>query len=357
MGGRTLSRLSRRGFLGAAAAAVARPSFAAGAGPGIVVPHPTDVRVEEVRHRYEEFRYRTPMKFGGREVDRVTLLHVDCVVHTRGGRTVKGFGSMPLGNVWAYPSRQLPFEETLGAMKALADRIATITGGCREWGHAVDLATTLEPEWLKAAAELSVGRAEPIPKLATLVVASPFDAALHDAYGKAHGRSVLPGVRARVPAAGPRPVPRRRVRGRPARPARARRPAPARASLPCGRRLRPADRRRAHGPRRRRPARDARRVGAARRPHALQDQAERRRRGLGRRARARGRARRRRRSSASEASPAGSTRSTSTSAARTSATCSSCCGRSARSSARGVRPHPATSSSRRAATSRPTART
>ena len=190
MGGRTSSRLSRRGFLGAAAAAVARPSLAAGRGPAVVVPHPTDVRVEEVRHRYEEFRYRTPMKFGGREVDRVTLLHVDCVVRTRDGRTAKGFGSMPLGNVWAYPSRQLPFEETLGAMKALADRVAPITGGCREWGHAVDVTTVLEPEWLKAAAELSVGSAEPIPKLATLVVASPFDAALHDAYGKAHGRSV-----------------------------------------------------------------------------------------------------------------------------------------------------------------------
>ena len=85
MRGRTLSRLSRRGFLGAAAAAVARPSFAAGAGPAVVVPHPTDVRVEEVRHRYEEFRYRTPIKFGGREVDRVTLLNVDCVVRTARG--------------------------------------------------------------------------------------------------------------------------------------------------------------------------------------------------------------------------------------------------------------------------------
>ena len=295
MGGRTLSRLSRRGFLGAAAAAVARPSFAAGAGPGVVVPHPTDVRVEEMRHRYEEFRYRTPMKFGGREVDRVTLLHVDCVVHTRGGRTVKGFGSMPLGNVWAYPSRQLPFEETLGAMKALADRITTITGGCREWGHAVDLATTLEPEWLKAAAELSVGRAEPIPKLATLVVASPFDAALHDAYGKAHGRSVY---RAYGPDFLPHDLGRyldaefagdrldRHVLADP-------RPRvfiyhAVGASDP----LTDAE---LDGPRRRRPARDARRVGAARRPHALQGQDERRRRGLGRRARARGRARRRRR--------------------------------------------------------------
>ena len=140
MGGRTLSRLSRRGFLGAAAAAVARPSFAAGAGPGVVVPHPTDVRVEEMRHRYEDFRYRTPIKFGGRAVDRVTLLNVDCVVRTRGGRTAKGFGSMPLGNVWAFPSRQLPYEETLGAMKALADRIADDHRRLPRGGHPIDLA-------------------------------------------------------------------------------------------------------------------------------------------------------------------------------------------------------------------------
>jgi L-alanine-DL-glutamate epimerase-like enolase superfamily enzyme len=182
--------LSRRGFLAAAAAVAARPAAAGGGAPAVVVPNPADVRVEDVRHRYEDFRYRTPMKFGGREVDRVTLLHVDCVVRARDGRTAKGAGSMPLGNVWAYPSRQLPFEETLSAMKALAERIAPLTGGCRAWGHAVDLATTLEPEWLRAAAELSRGRPEPIPKLATLVVASPFDAALHDAYGKVHRRSV-----------------------------------------------------------------------------------------------------------------------------------------------------------------------
>ena len=30
---------------------------------------------------------------------------------------------------------------------------------------------------------------EPIPKLCTLVVASPFDAAMHDAFGKVHGRN------------------------------------------------------------------------------------------------------------------------------------------------------------------------
>jgi L-alanine-DL-glutamate epimerase-like enolase superfamily enzyme len=51
------------------------------------------------------------------------------------------------------------------------------------------LNSILEPVWLKAAAEVSaeLRLAEPIPKLCTLVAASPFDAAIHDAYGKAHG--------------------------------------------------------------------------------------------------------------------------------------------------------------------------
>jgi L-alanine-DL-glutamate epimerase-like enolase superfamily enzyme len=50
----------------------------------------------------------------------------------------------------------------------------------------------LEPEYLRAAAAVSRERALPvaIPKLCTLVVGSAFDAALHDAYGKAFGLSV-----------------------------------------------------------------------------------------------------------------------------------------------------------------------
>src|SRR5262249_56612932 len=65
-------------------------------------------------------------------------------------------------------------------------------GDCRESGHPPDIAHPLDPECLKAAAEVSAERllSEPIPKLCTLVVASPFDAALHDAFGKVHRRNV-----------------------------------------------------------------------------------------------------------------------------------------------------------------------
>jgi L-alanine-DL-glutamate epimerase-like enolase superfamily enzyme len=150
------------------------------------------VRLAEVRHGYEDFVYRAPYKFGGRVVDRVTLLNVRCRVEGGGGRSAWGFGSMTLGNMWSFPSRTMSYDTTLGAMKELAGRIARLAGQCREVGHPLDLNRVLEPEYLAAAAEASraLNLDEPIPKLCTLVVASPFDAALHDAFARLHGRNV-----------------------------------------------------------------------------------------------------------------------------------------------------------------------
>jgi L-alanine-DL-glutamate epimerase-like enolase superfamily enzyme len=76
-------------------------------------------------------------------------------------------------------------------MKALATELRAVTAACDERGHPIDLFRALEPQYLRAAAELSRTRAlpVPIPKLCTLVVASAYDAALHDAYGKAFGKS------------------------------------------------------------------------------------------------------------------------------------------------------------------------
>jgi hypothetical protein len=151
----------------------------------------SDVSIESVTYSYEEHRYRAPYKFGGVPVDRATILNVNATVRTRGGKLVKGFGSMPLGNVWSFPSREMPYNTTLGAMKALAERIAKITNEYHEYGHPIEINFQLEPQYLKAASEVSqtLKLAQPIPKLCTLVTASPFDAALHDAYGKALNQS------------------------------------------------------------------------------------------------------------------------------------------------------------------------
>jgi L-alanine-DL-glutamate epimerase-like enolase superfamily enzyme len=149
----------------------------------------TDIRINELTFSYEDFTYRTPIKFGGTILDRATVLNVDCIVSTRDGRCTKGFGSMPLSNVWAFPSATMAYETTLGAMQALAQCIAGITSSCKETGHPIDLNVLLEPEYIKAAAAVSqeLKLDQPIPKLAVLVTASAFDAAVHDGFGKLHG--------------------------------------------------------------------------------------------------------------------------------------------------------------------------
>ena len=134
-----------------------------------------------------------PTSSAGRVVDRVTLLNVHCRVETRGGKSARGFGSMTLGNVWAFPSRTMSYDTTLDAMKALAERIAPPSTACRETGHPLDLnprPRARVPEGRRASVSRERKLDQPIPKLCTLVVASPFDAAIHDAFGKVHGRNV-----------------------------------------------------------------------------------------------------------------------------------------------------------------------
>jgi L-alanine-DL-glutamate epimerase-like enolase superfamily enzyme len=81
------------------------------------------------------------------------------------------------------------YDLTLRAMTTLAERCAVLAGEHDAFGHPVDIGVELEEHFLAAADEISreLQLAQPIPKLATLVVGSPFDAALHDAFGKMCG--------------------------------------------------------------------------------------------------------------------------------------------------------------------------
>ncbi|MBV9085452.1 MAG: hypothetical protein JOZ62_22480 [Acidobacteriaceae bacterium] len=168
---------------------VTRWSLGLGAGVlAATTARPTDIRVEEMSFEYEDYKYRVPIKFGGTVLDRATIINVHCTVRTAAGKVAKGFGSMPMGNVWAFPSHTMNYDTTLGAMKALAARISKITAGSKLSGHPIDINWALQPEYLKAASEVSsqLHLDEPIPKLCTLVTASPFDAAVHDGFGKVH---------------------------------------------------------------------------------------------------------------------------------------------------------------------------
>jgi L-alanine-DL-glutamate epimerase-like enolase superfamily enzyme len=167
--------MKRRAFLAMPAILAAAPSTAA--------------RIDDLQIAFADFRYRAPYKFGGREVDKVTMLNVRCRVSTRSGKSAEGSAAMSMGSVWAFPA--LPYDTTLAAMKTLADRFARITRDYKDYSHPLDVNHELEPEYLKTAADVSreLNLATPVPKLCTIVTYSPIDAALHDAFGRLHGRN------------------------------------------------------------------------------------------------------------------------------------------------------------------------
>lgn len=179
-----MASLSRRSFLRASAAAAAPFSL-------LAAKKPTDIKVDEITFGYEDYLYRVPIKFGGTPVDRVTLLNVNCVVSNRQGKSAKGFGSMAMGNIWAWPSKKYGYEQTLATMKDMATGMQKATAAYKQYGHPIDINHDLDPDYDKVTQSVSRQRqiTEPIPRLATLVVATPFDAAIHDAFGKLYGVS------------------------------------------------------------------------------------------------------------------------------------------------------------------------
>jgi L-alanine-DL-glutamate epimerase-like enolase superfamily enzyme len=185
---------TRRTFVKCAAAA-AGGLCTAGLAGGITMisrdKKKSDIRIEDISLHYEEFVFRTPLKFAQTVVDRQTMLTVNCTVRTAAGKEAKGFGTLPLNYTFTFPSKKLTPDSKLGAMKALADQIAKIAGSYKEFGHPIDINCALTPLYVKAATDVSkkLLLADPIPKLCTLVTAGAFDAAVHDAFGKVHDRN------------------------------------------------------------------------------------------------------------------------------------------------------------------------
>ncbi|MGA2035422.1 MAG: enolase C-terminal domain-like protein [Thermoguttaceae bacterium] len=151
----------------------------------------SDIRLCVAHSSTQYLQYRAPIKFGGRVVTDVVLLDVSVEVETRGGRRAHGFGSMPMGNIWAWPSQRLAPPETLKAMVDLGQRLTARASACPVQGHPLEITHELEKTYDAAAAEVTslALLTEAMPRLAQLVAASPLEAAIHDAYGRALGQN------------------------------------------------------------------------------------------------------------------------------------------------------------------------
>jgi L-alanine-DL-glutamate epimerase-like enolase superfamily enzyme len=155
------------------------------------MPKATDVTILEARCFFEPIQFRSPLKFGGRVMDKGALINVEVLVETRNKRQESGFGSMPVAPVWAWPSSVISMEVGETAMKQFATDVVELAADYPDYAHPIDIVEQFAGEYdhLAKLVQQKQKLAEPIPVLAQLVAASPLDAALHDAYGRVHAKN------------------------------------------------------------------------------------------------------------------------------------------------------------------------
>lgn len=95
----------------------------------------TDVRIKEISISFEPVEYRAPLKFGGRIVSSSHLINTAVTVEAHNGKHATGHGSMPVGNVWAWPSTTLEPAETEKAMMAYAKTVVELFDAYPGYGH------------------------------------------------------------------------------------------------------------------------------------------------------------------------------------------------------------------------------
>lgn len=155
----------------------------------IIVPNQklTDIQVTGVELYFLPVEMRVPLKFGTETMTAVTCARVKVTVASRDGDTAIGWGETPLNVGWVWPS-SLSYALRDQTVQAFCQRIAA--AWCEDqsvaFGHPMELGQAFLTEQLPrllSEQNNTAEFAEPMPHLAALVCASPFDIALHDAFG------------------------------------------------------------------------------------------------------------------------------------------------------------------------------
>ncbi len=150
---------------------------------------PTDVRILAVRWHAVPVQTRVPLKFGAETVTEVVCARVRMEVERTDGTRATGWGETPLSVQWVWPSALL-YLERLAALTHFCNLLTEAYAAFKATGHALEIGHRFLEEELPSLREKSnatLAQGTVIPTLAALVCASPFDIALHDAYGIANG--------------------------------------------------------------------------------------------------------------------------------------------------------------------------
>ena len=158
---------------------------------------PTDIRPVAASVYFIPVATRMPLKFGSETLTHVTVARVKLTVQDRQGNTAVGWGETPLSVQWVWPSTTLSTQHRLDVMKRFVIDLAKAWAQFDSYGHALEVGHDFIEEMLPVLMAGSVSQisnlesdmqeiTQAMPHLAALVCCSPFDLALHDAYGKLH---------------------------------------------------------------------------------------------------------------------------------------------------------------------------
>ncbi len=124
-----------------------------------------------------EQRFKTPMQLSSGLIETITEARATVSVRC-GGRTAEGRGSIYLSDLWAWPDPSLTHAERDAKLRErcveLAERLPSLG---QTPAHPLELGLRLH--------ESALHDAGPLPALAHSICAAPFDAAIHDAAGRA----------------------------------------------------------------------------------------------------------------------------------------------------------------------------
>jgi len=155
----------------------------------------TDIRVLEIEPIFKKEKLYTPLKFGNGVVEENTSLKVRVKVENGFGKVAQGWGNILLSDLWAYPDPLISHEKKDEVMREISRRFCRFIGDSKIFAHPLDFYFEVEEEFFRISQQVrkDLKLTREIPALATLVCASPIDAALHDAFGKVNGISSYEG--------------------------------------------------------------------------------------------------------------------------------------------------------------------
>jgi len=152
---------------------------------------PPRSRVVQADVSFDRIAYRVPLRFGTGVIESIALATACVRLETPTGQRSEGLGQILLGELWSFPSKRVERSLREKAMRQVAEQTTAWLSAEKPSGHPLEIGWALKSQaktWCREATD-QLALAEPMPLLSALVSVSPFDAAIHDAFGKLMRRS------------------------------------------------------------------------------------------------------------------------------------------------------------------------